>query len=115
MVKLTRYSSIKKRHFNEAMAHLAAMDFFGLRYCLIMDPFVQPQRAVTLILDVCMRAAQKLLVCSFTSTLSLDYHLGTYIMCSISIQYSTYLLLRGNLVGASQPVVQYWKAACANH
>ena len=23
------------------------MDFFGLRYCLIMDPFVQPQRAVT--------------------------------------------------------------------
>ena len=27
---------------NEAMAHLAAMDFFGLRYCLIMDPFVQP-------------------------------------------------------------------------
>ena len=46
MVKLTRYSSIKKRHFNEAMAHLAAMDFFGLRYCLIMDPFVQPQRAV---------------------------------------------------------------------
>ena len=32
----------KKRHINEAMAHLAAMDFFGLRYCLIMDPFVQP-------------------------------------------------------------------------
>ena len=28
------------------MAHLAAMSFFGLRYCLIMDPFVQPQRAV---------------------------------------------------------------------
>ena len=27
---------------NEAMAHLAALDFFGLRYCLIMDPFVQP-------------------------------------------------------------------------
>ena len=25
----------------------SAMDFFGLRYCLIMDPFVHPQRAVT--------------------------------------------------------------------
>ena len=35
-------AALKKRHINEAMAHLAAMDFFGLRYCLIMDPFVQP-------------------------------------------------------------------------
>ena len=29
-----------------AMAHLAAMDFFCLRYCLIMASFLQPQRAV---------------------------------------------------------------------
>ena len=31
-----------------AMAQQAAMDFFCLRYGLIMDPFVQPHRAVWL-------------------------------------------------------------------
>ena len=44
---MQRYSSLSKCNFNEAMAQQAAMDFFGLRYGLIMDPFVQPHRAVT--------------------------------------------------------------------
>ena len=44
--KMNNIQLFQKSHFNEAMAHIAAMDFFGLRYCLIMDPFVQSQRAV---------------------------------------------------------------------